>query len=91
MVIIFCPVSEEMPEKGYSQRTKIRDKGPFPKVPDCHGYNCYIRVDPPGKLRITEVWLQQRSVKNCQETYNLQIPVPETVPCKFKGRARSCE
>ena len=39
-----------MPEKGYSQRTKIRDKGSFPKVPDCHGYNSYIGVDPPGHL-----------------------------------------
>ena len=45
-VVIFCPVSEKMPEKGYSQRTKIRDKGSFPKVPDCHGYNSYIGVDP---------------------------------------------
>ena len=39
-----------MPEKGYSQRTKIRDKGSFPKVPDCHGYNSYIGVDPPGLI-----------------------------------------
>ena len=37
-----------MPEKGYSRRTKIRDKGSFPKVPDCHGYNSYIGVDPLG-------------------------------------------
>ena len=56
-----------MPEKGYSQRTKIRDKGSFPKVPDCHGYNSYIGVDPPGSyLQRVQLFLTPRTLIECQ-------------------------